>query len=329
MGESKFMQEVEAYYSDAAGQYPELAAHIRYLRDDMLKERAEADKARYAYQAEERKLDSAQRRLERTKESIRQQKERRREVARSSAYSDDTKEESLDRIDSEIQRLEDEEDSIRDEIKEIKNARDLYQYEEGTHQETANRLQNALKKACKDCGKLAKSLSMHAEVAKFEADKTLNQARGFSNASSVRYARGATQNAQADRTSTSGRYATLASQLTSLAGQYARLAQTDCGEESGSSSKNSESSKGSYGRGREVAIAAVAAVSMISGAAYHATRPIETFDSDFTPMQVMSKRIEDIDEALTGPDQIIEDRKKREELNDEIKRQGKKEAWKY
>ena len=342
MGESKFMGEVEAYYQETSGQYPEIKAQIQNDRETMLTERAEADKARRAYQEEERKLASAQRRLEHIKESIRQQKERRREAARSRDDSDDDDEDSLDSIDQEIERLEEEKEAEEDEIDRIKNARDQYMYDEDVHQKAADAAQNRLKKAVKSCGHLAKSLSMHAEVVKFEADKTSNQAGGFGSMSSNRFARGASQNAKADRTAASSKYKTLAGQISSLADQYALLAQTDTGGPAGGSSKAGASkgqaaqrtkqvaSKGQAAqRTKQVAMAATIAAAMATGAMYHATRPISPSDLSGGPLshiEVIAERIDGIEDALTGPDQIVDEEKKRKENEKHMKRMQRESA---
>jgi len=50
MAKKSFMEEIEAYYQDTSGHYPEIKGKIENDRDTMLKERAAEDSSRLAYQ---------------------------------------------------------------------------------------------------------------------------------------------------------------------------------------------------------------------------------------------------------------------------------------
>jgi len=168
---------------------------------------------------------------------------------------------------------------------------------------------------------------MHAEVAQFEADNQSSTANIFGSiSSSNRYAKGESHNAQTQLDSKSSEYKTLAGQLSTLANQYAQLAQTDTGGPSGGSSKSGAGKGQGAQRAKQVAVAATVAAAMVTSVAFHATRPASTFEPGMSSTEIVQERMENIEDALTGPDQIVDEEKKRKENEKHMKRMQREPA---
>lgn len=154
---------------------------------------------------------------------------------------------------------------------------------------------------------------------------------GFSEVNAKRFQGGASsagqtvQQKESDAAKLRTAYAWLVQNYQDLANTAANAAASGAGNDGdgGSNAANASmggKSRGLSERGKQLAVGAMVAASMVTGAAFHATRPASTFDQTLTPMQIEAERwgapeVGGIQDALTPDDYVsdMEDKRKRDE----------------
>lgn len=215
-------------------------------------------------------------------------------------------------IDSEIAQLQSqlsEETRIFEE-----NMSNAQQYRESIINET-----NVLEYYCSHCDSFALELERHTLVLERIAPKVKEQGVGFQRTGAVGYARSSAASAQQIKNNDFHNITALASQTKRLAQHFRGLAKSNAPTDSVSSgdsaiSANTGQTSNSHNRQKvspEAIIGVAASLSIIGGGVFAATRPDETFihpnGEQMSHSEIVEEKIQNIDEALTGPDDLVKD----------------------
>lgn len=303
---------IQTSYRALSGNYQTIANDIQGIQDRITSYTKIASEAEAICDEAGQKIDELQSNissLQADKKTLEKELDRRR---RESEEEREALSSKIEAIGSEITQLQ---AQLREETRIYEeNMSSAQQYRERVVNET-----NVLEYYCNHCDSFALELERHTLVLERIAPTVKEQRVGFQKTGAAGYARASAASAKQIKNNDFHNITALAGQTRRLAQCFRSLARNNMPPDSASSGDSATSTgtgQASKSHSRpsvspEKIVGVAAALSMIGGAGFAATRPDETFitsdGEQMSQIEIVGERIKNVDEALTGPDDLVKD----------------------